>query len=114
MGRVETLFDATPESRLRRKELAEALDEWDYGINAHGVEMAQQYSSKAVIDDGTPIPTPQRDPELYYEANTRPGANLPHAWLLHEGTAVSSLDLVPSDGWALITGVEGGDWVEAA
>jgi 2,4-dichlorophenol 6-monooxygenase len=111
---LEALFEAKPESSLRREELAEALDEWDYGINAHGVEMGQQYSSKAVIDDGIPDTPPQRDPELYYQATTRPGAHLPHVWLVHEGSRVSSLDLVPSDGWALLTGVGGDDWVEAA
>lgn len=111
---INGLFSATPESRARRQDLVAALDAWDYGINCHGVEMGQQYSSVAVVDDGTQAIPPQRDPELYYQATTRPCAHLPHVRLVRADAIVSSLDLVPPDGWALITGIEGGDWVEAA
>lgn len=111
---IDTFLSATPEGRERRQNVLEALDVWDYGINTHGVEMGQRYVSAAVVDDGTPMPAYERDEELYYQPTTHPGAYLPHVWLDHHGTQVSTLDLVPADTWTVITGNDGQAWVDAA
>jgi 2,4-dichlorophenol 6-monooxygenase len=91
----------------------------NYEFNAHGVELGQFYSSTAIQGDGSTRPAPRRDPELYYQASTVPGAHLPHAWV---GTVspdgaqhkVSTLDLAPYGGFTLITGIAGEPWAAAA
>src|SRR5205085_929929 len=57
----------------------------------------------------------KRDPQLHLQATTRPGAKLPHAWLVGaDGRRVSTLDLVGKGGYSLVTGIAGVAWVEAA
>jgi 2,4-dichlorophenol 6-monooxygenase len=51
---------------------------------------------------------------LYYQPTTRPGARVPHARLERGGVPVSSLDLVDDLGFALLTGVGGEAWAQAA
>ncbi|MES2172280.1 MAG: 2,4-dichlorophenol 6-monooxygenase, partial [Actinomycetota bacterium] len=95
--------------------LAAALELKNYEFNAQGVEMNQRYRSSAVVDDpdlGEEIW--DRDPELYLRAALRPGAKLPHAWVVDEsGHRVSTLDLVGHGRFTLVTGVAGRAWVEA-
>lgn len=111
---LELLSSPTPEGEARRKELDRQLQLFDYGVNCHGVEMGQRYQTGALIDDGTPWPANQRDPQLFYQPTTHPGAHLPHVWLDQHDRRVSSLDIVPEDAWALITGVGGDAWCQAA
>lgn len=111
---IDGLGAPTEEGAARRSALEAALSDFDHGINCHNVEVGQRYSSSAIITEDTDAPAPTRDVELFYEATTYPGARLPHAWLEHDGHAVSTVDLVPADGWALLTGVGGQRWVEAA
>jgi 2,4-dichlorophenol 6-monooxygenase len=61
----------------RRQALDEAIRLKNYEFNAHGVELNQRYSSSAVLPVG-PAETWARDPELFYQPTTRPGAKLPH------------------------------------
>jgi 2,4-dichlorophenol 6-monooxygenase len=62
--------------------------------------MGQFYESAAIVrDESSSKPEPARDPELYYQASTVPGAHLPHVWVgtvSNEGGArkLSTLDLV--------------------
>jgi len=111
---IDTFFSPGPEGRTRRQDLLESFQEWDYGINAHGVEMGQKYVSGAIHDEGTAMPAYDRDPQLFYRPSTHPGAYLPHAWITHENKLVSTLDLVPSDTWTVITGIDGQGWLDAA
>lgn len=76
--------------------------------------MGQRYISCAVVDDGTPFPEPDRDPELYYQPTTHPGAVIPHAWLERDRQAISTLDLAGHGRFCLIVGVGGQRWAEAA
>jgi 2,4-dichlorophenol 6-monooxygenase len=57
---------------------------------------------------------PDRDPELYYQASTVPGAHLPHAWVGDAAHKVSTLDLAPYGTFTLITGIAGEPWAAAA
>lgn len=99
----------------RRRELDLAMELKNYEFNAHGVELNQRYVSGAVIDDGAPAETWTRDPELYYQATTRPGAKLPHAWLVTAaGTTISTLDLAGNGEFTLVTGLSGTRWEAAA
>jgi 2,4-dichlorophenol 6-monooxygenase len=107
---LEELFSPSPVGTQRRAELNAAIQLQDYQFNTHGVELTRQYSSVAVIDDGTPWAVPDRDPELYYSPTTHPGAALPHAWLEHAGDRISTLDLAGQGRFCLITGIAGHDW----
>jgi 2,4-dichlorophenol 6-monooxygenase len=105
----------TPEGAKRRRALDEAITLKNYEFNAHGVEMNQRYASSAVVTDAGPEETWARDPELYYQPTTRPGAKLPHAWLAGEdGQRLSTLDLVGGGRFTVVTGVSGRTWEIAA
>jgi 2,4-dichlorophenol 6-monooxygenase len=58
--------------------------------------------------------TAERDPDLYYQPMTHPGARLPHAWLDHHGTAVSTIDLTAAAALTLFVGEGGQPRREAA
>lgn len=99
----------------RRDALAKALDLKNYEFNAQGVELNQRCVSAAVIPDseaGEEVWA--RDPQLYLQATTRPGAKLPHAWLIgRDGRRVSTLDLVGKGRFTLVTGLAGQAWARA-
>jgi 2,4-dichlorophenol 6-monooxygenase len=107
-------FGDTDESAEKRRRVQSVLDENDYQFNAHGVELGQRYRSTAVISDGTVEPEYSRDKELYYHPTTFPGASLPHAWIEHDGSRISTLDLVGKNDFTLLTGIGGQDWLTAA
>ncbi|MEU0469820.1 FAD-dependent monooxygenase [Amycolatopsis sp. NPDC006131] len=99
----------------RRQALHEAIELKNYEFNAHGVELNQRYASGAVIPDDAPPEVWERDPELFHQPSTRPGAKLPHAWLVDEhGERLSTLDLVGRGEFTVVTGLAGGGWVSAA
>ena len=73
----------TAEGAKIRDAIQEALQLKSYEFNAHGVELNQRYDSAAVIPDPTAGDEQwARDQQLYLQATTRPGAKLPHAWLV--------------------------------
>ena len=113
-GVLSTLYEPGPTGDERRNALGKAIELSNYQFNAHGIELGYRYRSDAIVDDGTPDPTPTRDPQLYYQPTTRPGARVPHARLEQDGIPVSSLDLVDDLGFALLTGVGGEAWAQAA
>jgi 2,4-dichlorophenol 6-monooxygenase len=99
----------------RRARMAEAIELKNFEFNAHGVEMNQRYESTAVIPDGSPAEVFRKDKELYVQATTRPGARLPHVWLVGaDGHRLSTLDLVGHGRFTLLTGISGAAWVDAA
>ncbi len=104
----------TPAGAAKRAALVDAMALKHYEFNAHGVEMGQFYTSTAVVPDGSPRPVPDRDPELYYQPSTVPGARLPHVWVGDHTRRLSTLDLAPVDRFTLITGIAGEAWAAAA
>jgi 2,4-dichlorophenol 6-monooxygenase len=111
---LNALHEPGPAGDERRNALHKAIELSNYQFNAHGVELGYRYRSDAIIDDGSPDPTPARDPQLYYQPTTRPGARVPHARLERDGVPVSSLDLVEDLGFALLTGPGGEVWAGPA
>ncbi len=111
---LRQLDDPGPAGDARREALREAVALTDYQFNAHGIELGYRYHSAAIIDDGSPEPPSERDPQLYYTPTTRPGARLPHARLERDGVALSTLDLVDGLNFTLITGPGGEAWAEKA
>ncbi|THA60239.1 2,4-dichlorophenol 6-monooxygenase [Ensifer adhaerens] len=111
---LEKFFGDSEEGRDRRARLDDALAQNEYHFNAHGVELGQRYRSTAAFPDGQPMPEYKRDPELYYQPTTWPGAYLPHVWVVRSGRRVSTLDLVGAGVFTLLTGIGGEAWLTAA
>lgn len=113
---LEKLADPGPEGVARREAMAKALELKNYEFNAQGVELNQRCVSGAVVPDpkaGEEVW--KRDPQLYLQATTRPGAKIPHAWLIgSDGRRVSTLDLVGKGRFTLVTGIAGHAWVKGA
>jgi 2,4-dichlorophenol 6-monooxygenase len=103
-----------PEGEKVRAALREAIAHKAYEFDAHGVEHNQRYASSAVVADGTPMPEYRRDPELYAQPTTWPGAKLPHTWVTRAGHRVSTLDLVGKGAFSVVTGIGGEAWLAAA
>jgi 2,4-dichlorophenol 6-monooxygenase len=56
-----------------------------------------------------------RDRALYLQATTRPGAKLPHTWLVNRsGVRISTLDIAGKGKFSLWTGLSGQAWRGAA
>ncbi|MGW7243547.1 FAD-dependent oxidoreductase [Streptomyces sp. NPDC054804] len=104
----------TPAGAAKRAALVRAMELKNYEFNAHGVELGQHYTSTAVVSDGSELPTPARDADLYYEMSTVPGAHLPHAWVGDSAHRHALMDLAPYDRWTLLTGIAGEEWEHAA
>lgn len=106
----------TPEGVETRQKLQAALELKSYEFNAQGVELNQRYESSAVIPDvDQQEEVWKQDPVLYLQATTRPGAKIPHAWLVNkEGHRISTLDVVGKGSFTLVTGLAGRAWVDAA
>ena len=80
------------------------------------MELNQRYESAAVVPDPTAGEEVwPRHRELYLQATTRPGAKLPHAWLVDaDGNRVSTLDVTGKGKMTLLTGLGGQAWKHAA
>lgn len=104
----------TSDGARARAGLVELLDLKDNEYNALGVELNQRYESAAVIgEDGPPEEFP-RDREVHAQHSTRPGAKLPHAWLVdQDGRRTSTLDLVGHGMFTVLTGPSGQAWIDA-
>ncbi|RLV50956.1 2,4-dichlorophenol 6-monooxygenase [Nocardioides mangrovicus] len=106
--------EPSPDGKKKRDAIHEAIELKHYEFNAHGVEHNQRYTSSAVVPDGTQEEV-VRDDELYGRPSSRPGAKLPHAWLVEpDGRRVSTLDLVGHGSFTVLTGLSGTAWAEAA
>lgn len=113
---LRLLADTGPEGARRRAALAKALALKNTEFNAQGTEMNQRCESAAVCaDTDAGDEVWQRDRHLYLQPTTRPGAKLPHTWLIdRSGHKVSTLDLVGKGLFTLLTGLSGQVWLEAA
>lgn len=110
------LRDPSPDGVAVRQAFAQALEIKEFEFNSHGVELNQRYASAAIVPDPTADEEQwARDPELFAQASTRPGAKLPHAWLVDgRGHRISTLDVIGKGKFSLITGLGGRAWVGAA
>ena len=110
----EAYFADTPMGATRRARAAEVITTQRAEFQAHDLEIGFAYADGAVVADGSP--PPERDPMGgKYQPTTRPGHRLPHAWLVRNGTRLSTHDLAGADGaFVLITGSQGAAWVAAA
>ena len=113
-GGLEGVQAPTAEGARVRAALKAALALKNQEYNAHGTELNQRYASSAVLADGDAAEVWSRDRGLYLQATTRPGAKLPHAWLVgRNGVRVSTLDVVGRGAFTLLTGLSGEAWRQA-
>jgi 2,4-dichlorophenol 6-monooxygenase len=107
--------DPGPDGIAARKAAQLALDLKQTEYNAQGVEMNQRYQSLAVISDVDVEPEVwRRDRDLYHQPTTRPGAKIPHAWLVDlGGLRVSTLDVTGKGLFTVVTGLAGTAWKDA-
>jgi hypothetical protein len=110
------LREPSPDGVKAREALIAAIELKNAEFNAQGTELNQRYDFSAVIPDpavGEEVWA--RDRGLYLQATTRPGAKLPHVWLVDEnGHKVSTLDVTQKGEFSLVTGLAGQAWVTAA
>lgn len=96
----------TVKAEQQREKLRQAVEGTQYIYNCHGVEMNLRYTSSAVVPDGSPAEEFKRDKELYHQASSRPGANIPHAWLIdQQQQKISTVDICGKGQFTLITGL---------
>jgi 2,4-dichlorophenol 6-monooxygenase len=108
--------DTSADGVAVRDALRAALDLKNFEFNAQGVELNQRYSSAAVVaDPDTAEEEWAQDPQLHLQATTRPGAKIPHAWLVDcDGRRVSTLDVTGKGKFSVVTGLSGQAWARAA
>lgn len=112
---MDARCDDTDEAEKQRDAIRKAIAFKVYEFDAHGVEMNQRYRSDAIVTDGQPEPALAKDAELHYQPTTWPGARLPHVWVFGaDGRKVSTLDLTGNGRFAVLTGIGGQGWIEAA
>lgn len=113
---MDARCDVGRDAEAQRDALRKAIAFKNYEFDAHGVEMNQRYVSEAIVTDGQAEPAFERDAELHYQPTTWPGARLPHVWVFHgeTGEQISTLDLCGGGTFALLTGIGGEAWLEAA
>lgn len=113
---LKRLRDPGPEGAAIREDMVKALALKNTEFNAQGVEMNQRYESSAVLPESNAAPEAwKRDRDLYLQATTRPGAKIPHVWLVdRDGKRISTLDVVGRGRMSLVTGLSGTAWIRAA
>lgn len=117
---LSRLFAPSEEGEQLREQLSEALKLKDQEFNALGLEMDQRYRSSAVVSEesfgDTDIELPFKGESILEgRPTTEPGAKIPHAWLVGpDGKKTSTLDVVGSGRFTLITGASGTAWEHAA
>jgi len=65
--------------------------------------MGQFLRVGAIVPDGSVLPEPRRDPELYYEQSNRPRLHLPHAWVGDQVDKLATMDIARTTQFTLIT-----------
>jgi 2,4-dichlorophenol 6-monooxygenase len=109
----EALLADDDDGEARRHRFREVMKLHNTEYQANDLEIGVNYETGALIPDGTPAL--RKDPTgRHYVPTTRPGARLPHAWLDRGGVQISTLDLVPRDGFVLIAGIDTSPWLAAA
>lgn len=76
-------------------------------IDDDAMEFGQIYLSRGIIGADDTLPRALKPDEW----NGHPGTHLPHFWVERAGERISSLDLIGSDSWTLIS--ESDKWTEA-
>ena len=94
--------------------MREAIAYKAYEFDAHGVEHNHRYAVRGGGAGRRGDARLPADSELYAQPTTWPGAKLPHTWVTRQGLWVSTLDLAGHGRFAVVTGIGGQPWLDAA
>ncbi len=108
-GLAAMLADPAGRARIRN-----AIDRQQDHFDMLGLQLGIAYETGALIPDGSYPPPAASNPVRDHVPTTRPGARLPHAWVVRDGRRCSMLDLVADDAFTLIAGAAGDAWPRAA
>ena len=100
----------TDEGEPARQAIAAGIPAQRAQLASHGQQFGYQYSSDAVVPDGTEI---VESSVAEYRPSARPGARAPHSWVRSRGEVISTIDLYDG-GFILLTGPDNAGWVTAA
>jgi 2-polyprenyl-6-methoxyphenol hydroxylase-like FAD-dependent oxidoreductase len=95
-----------------RRRVEEAIADQAEHFDMLGLQLGTVYTEGALAPDGSPPPA-LANPVRQYEASSRPGARLPHAWLEQRGARISSLDWIEAKGLTLLSQGAHEDWAKA-
>ena len=111
---TQRIFAEDEQAAEIRQKLYQALEIKNFEFNAQGVELNQRYTSNAMIAESEPEIF-AKDQQLYLQATTRPGAKVPHTWIIDaKGDKQSTLDITGHGRFTLLTGLSGKGWKTAA
>jgi tetracenomycin A2 monooxygenase-dioxygenase len=100
----------TDEGEPARQAIAAGIPAQRAQLASDGQQFGYQYSSAAVVPDGTEI---LESSVAEYRPSARPGARAPHSWVRSGGELISTIDLYDG-GFVLLTGPDNAGWVAAA
>jgi 2,4-dichlorophenol 6-monooxygenase len=101
---------AGPEGRARvEAAIANQAEHFD----TLGLQLGFRYDAGAIVPDGTG-PVEIENPVREFVPSGRPGARMPHAWLMRDGERCSTLDLLALDAFTLVTTSPSEAWEAAA
>ncbi|MDQ1548224.1 MAG: putative polyketide hydroxylase [Actinomycetota bacterium] len=100
----------TDEGEPARQAIAAGIPAQRAQLASEGQQFGYQYSSAAVVPDGTEI---LESSVAEYRPSARPGARAPHSWVRSGGEVISTID-VYDGGFILLTGPDNAGWVTAA
>jgi hypothetical protein len=110
-GEELTVIEMPVEGREVRERIGAAVSEQRSHLRSEGQQFGMIYRSTAVVPDGS---APVESTVSEYRETASPGARAPHVWLRRQsGERLSTLDLY-DDGFVLLTGSRGDDWLAAA
>ncbi|MGF6997116.1 FAD-dependent monooxygenase [Paraburkholderia sp. GAS32] len=110
---LRLFWEDLPGSEERRHVFSTYIGQRTLEYRQHNTDFGFTYDSAAIVADGSPAPEPL-DKVRLYEPSTRPGSQLPHAWVLRAGERLALRSLIHDGHFVLIAGEDGHDWVEAA
>lgn len=96
-----------------RRQVTAAIDNQAEHFDMLGLQLGFSYDVGALVGDGSDKLVPA-NPVRQLIPNSRPGSRLPHGWVTLDERRVSTLDLIAPDGFTLLVGPEGTDWIDAA
>jgi 2-polyprenyl-6-methoxyphenol hydroxylase-like FAD-dependent oxidoreductase len=110
-GPLALIEQDTPEGAATREMIAAGIENTREHFSAQGQAKGFAYASPAIVPDGSADDT--QSTVIEYVPSARPGRLAPHAWIQHDGTLRSLLDLFGTR-LVLLTGPDAGAWHDAA
>jgi len=112
-ARMESSLADPPTRAAVRAAIADQAEHFDMP----GLQLGYVYERGALVpepSDERGAPADAASSVRSYRATGRPGARVPHAWVVREGRRLSTLDLLWPEGFTLLTSTEPAGWSRAA